>query len=304
MKSLIPLLAFLLAVFSASAQTIPNASFENWHPYSLGEYPDSWTSSDSVAVALGGGASVFKGTDPYDGTLSIHMKSVNTSFGIKGPGVATNGIVSLSGSTFIFSGGSPDTARSRFFTGWFKYTPAIGTDAAVVKTYLLKYNSTASRRDTIAEGVLEIGGTTSTYSQFIIPLTFLDFNTQPDTCLIILQSSRGLNDPNMLEGSEFVVDSIGFSGFVGINELGNELRSVNVFPKPASDVLNVTVDKVKDVNISYSILDMNGRILRSSSMQTESAKIDVSDLSAGKYFIKLTGDKKKDLFTSPFTIVR
>ena len=115
MKSLLSSLLIFIGIFSASAQNIPNASFENWHPYSLGEYPDSWTTSDSVAVALGGGTSVFKFTDPYDGTLSLHMKSVTTTFGISGPGVATNGLVSLSGATFIFSGGSAGYSTFTFF---------------------------------------------------------------------------------------------------------------------------------------------------------------------------------------------
>ena len=82
MKNLLSSLLIFIGSFSASAQNIPNQSFETWHPYSLGEYPHLWSTSDSVAVALGGGTSVFKGTDPYEGALSLHMKSVTTNFGI------------------------------------------------------------------------------------------------------------------------------------------------------------------------------------------------------------------------------
>jgi hypothetical protein len=304
MKTLLSSLLIFIGIFSVSAQDIPNASFENWHPYSLGEYPDFWSTSDSVAVALGGGTSVFKGTDPYDGNLSLHLKSVTTTFGISGPGVATNGVVTLSGSTFIFKGGSLDTARSRFFTTWYKYTPANATDAAVVKVYLLKWNSTTSIRDTIADAVSEISDTTSTYTQLVLAMNFRDFQLQPDSCLIIFQSSRGLNDPTLGVGSEFVVDSLGFSGWVGVNELPNSINSVNIFPSPADNQLTIDVDLKNNISLGYEIYDMNGRLLITSKMNSTKEVVDVSNLSSGRYILKLNDGKDGQLYSTPISIVR
>src|SRR5262245_48902373 len=99
---------FLLTVVSiAGFAQIPNASFENWHPYSLGEYPDGWMTSDSVAKALGNQNNAYKGTDPFDGSFSLHLKSVSVGIA-QGPGVATNGNISLAGINFVFSGGTAD----------------------------------------------------------------------------------------------------------------------------------------------------------------------------------------------------
>ena len=307
MKTLLTILFIFFGIFFSSAQNIPNASFENWHAYSLGEYPDSWSTSDSVSVANGGGTSVFKSAvDPYHGTYSIHLKSVQISFfgfPVKGPGIATNGQVNLVGSNFQFSGGSPDTGRSRFFTGRYKYTPQNAADAAIVKVFLLKNNGTLPR-DTIAAGLWENSGTVSTYDQFVIPMIFRDFLTQPDTCLIILQSSRGINDPALGVGSEFVVDSLGFSGFVDVDELKNAISSVNIFPTPAQNEINIDVELKSNISLSYEIFDINGRSVHTSLMNSTKEKIDVSNLSSGRYILKLGDAKKNLLYSTHFSIAR
>ena len=304
MKAFLSGVLIFIGVFSSSAQNITNASFENWHPYSLGEYPDFWSTSDSIAVALFGGTSVYKGNDSYDGTASLHLKSVLTLIGnIKGPGVATNGNVAFAG-TFVFSGGTPDTSRSRFFTGWYKYLPTNSTDAAIVKVYLLKYNVLLSKRDTIAEGSWEHVGVVNTYDQFIIPMIFRDFISQPDTNLIVFQSSRGINDSLLGVGSEFIVDSIGFSGFVNTNELQNAISSVNVFPTPAQNEINIDIVLKTKINLSYEIFDINGRLVQISKMNSTKEKVDVSDLSSGKYILKLEDAKKNILYSTQFSIAR
>ena len=302
MKTLLSGLLIFFGIFSSSAQNLPNASFENWHPYSLGQYPDFWNTSDSIAVALLGGPSVYKGSDSYDGTSSLHLKSVLTLLGnIRGPGVATNGNVAFAG-TFVFSGGTPDTSRSRFFTGWYKYSPTNNTDAAIVKVYLLKYNVLLSKRDTIAEGLWEHVGSVSTYNQFIIPMIFKNFITLPDSNLIIFQSSRDINDSLLGVGSEFIVDSIGFSGFVNTNELKNIISSVNIFPTPAQNEINVDVELRKNSSLSYEIFDINGRKVLTSWMNSTNIKIDVSKLSSGKYFLKLGDTKQNILYSTHFSI--
>ena len=306
MKNLLALLLIFSGISTSFAQNIPNSSFENWLPYTSGEFPQGWTTSDSISVQYGGGTSVYSGTDPYDGVKSIHLKSVQINVGIPvtGPGIATNGLVNLSGFTFVFSGGTPDTVRYRFFTANYKYMPTNGFDAAVVKVYLLKYNATTSARDTIATGVQEISGSHTVYEPLVLPLDYRNWIAQPDTFLIILQSSRNINDPTICVGSEFVVDSLNFSGFVGVDELKNSVSSVNVFPVPADKELNVEVVLKNTISLSYEIYDSNGRMIQSSSMNTTKEKIDISKLAAGRYIFKLGDSKRNQLYSTNFSIAR
>ena len=304
MKTLFTVLLFVFILSVASAQNVPNASFENWHGYTFGEYPDSWTTSDSVSFANGGGTSVFKSTDAFDGTYCLHLKSTQITiiiFQVTGPGIATNGQVNLVGNNFAFSGGSPDTARSRFFTGRYKYNPLNPSDAAIVKVYLFNNNG-VTPRDTIAAGLWEHTGAVSNYDQFVIPMVYREFVTPPDTCLIILQSSRGLNDPSLGIGSEFVVDSLGFSGFVGVNELKNAISAVNVYPTPAKNEINVDVELKSNLILSYEIFDLNGKLLQSSLMNSTKEKIDISSLSSGSYILKIGDARKNILYSTQFSI--
>jgi hypothetical protein len=305
MRNLFTFLFICFALTTASAQTIPNSGFENWTPYVSGEYPDGWTTSDSVTVAYGGGNSAYKGTDAYEGTYCMHLKSTEILFiilQVKGPGFATNGNMALVGTNFEFSGGSPDTARSRFFSGYYKYLPLGANETGSVKVYLLKRNG--SVRDTIATGISLFTDTVNSYTKFFTQMVYRDFNVQPDTCLIIVQSSIGVNDPSIVVGTELIVDSLGFEGFVGINEISDLIKEVRVFPSPAAQEITIDVELKKNASLSYDIFDLNGRRLKSSGMNSLKQKVDVSDLSAGQYILRLNDSGKQVLYSTGFTVAR
>jgi len=297
MKTLRILLILFPIAFGSLAQ-IPNASFENWYSYSLGEYPTGWTTSDSVSNAYGAGPNVYKGTDPFDGALSMHLKSVNTSFGIKGPGMATNGLVEFSGGAFVFSGGSPDTTRSRFLTGVFKYNPTNPNDEGQISVALLR--DSAGFKDTIAFGVTPFNGTVSTYTPFTTALAYFDYVNNPDTCLIIIQSSRGINDANLGVGTELVIDSLNFSGTVGIEEANDVINSVNIFPSPAHNQLTVLVDLKRKLNLNCTIYDLTGKMVINLPFESNNETIDISSLAKGNYILKLSDDKNNGLYSMSF----
>jgi hypothetical protein len=299
MTRLFTLALAILATFTVSAQTIPNASFENWVPYTTGELPVGWTTSDSIAVALGGGSSVFSGLDAFDGSLSIHMKSINTALGIKGPGVATNGKIGFSG-TFTFSEGSPDTSRSEFLTGQYKYAPMAANDVAVISAVKLRFNGTS--RDTIALAFQELSAQAS-YTSFQIPFVYVDFVNQPDSIIIVMQSSRNINDPDLGVGSELVVDDLGFSGYVNINDPA-VIASFSVYPQPATDKLNIDLQLRNADKIAIDIFDLTGRRVLSSSLNEGSTTFDVSALSTGRYAVKLTNQNGQPVYSTSVSIVR
>jgi hypothetical protein len=296
MKTLRILSLLTLIAFVSKAQ-IPNASFENWYSYSLGEYPNGWMTSDSVAKALGGQNNVYKGTDAADGQFSMHLKSVSVGF-TNGPGVATNGIVQLQGATFAFSGGSADNVRHRFLEGQFRYIPTNPNDEGRI-TVLLTRNPSGTR-DTVAMGIQNFSGTTNTYSPFLLTMVYDDYVNNPDTCLIIIQSSRGIADPNLGLGTELIVDTLMFSGTVGIEEASDIVKSVNVYPSPAQTKININVELKKKVNMSCVIYDLNGKQVMSLQSVDEKQSIDISGLAKGNYILKLMDDKNQPLATKNF----
>src|SRR5205085_10847541 len=103
----ISLFVTLIAFANAYSQ-IPNPSFENWTPYTSGEYPTSWFTTDSTYLAYGATAhsAVRELTDVCNLSYSVKLTSVLVSIAV-GPGVATNG--KITGISTI-TGGSPFTA--------------------------------------------------------------------------------------------------------------------------------------------------------------------------------------------------
>ena len=301
MKYLLTLLLMGTMLF-ANAQVIPNASFENWTPYNLGEYPTGWTTSDSIAVSYGGGNSVFKGTDAHDGAFSMHLKSVQITFiiTIKGPGVATNGIILNNNFNFTFDKGVPDTSRSRVFSFWYKYDNSFNTaDAGIVK--VAKLRNTSGTRDTIAVGFAEINPAAS-YTMFSLPLVYKDFQNQPDTSIIIFQSSRALNDPTCGVGNVLVVDSVSFGGFVGINEVNSVINGVRIYPQPATDRMTIEVELNTATKLAYQLFDITGRQLVSKDLNNLTDALDVSSFPAGRYILKLSDQEGHLLYSTSISI--
>lgn len=295
-KTIFTSFALIFVSMIGFAQTISNASFENWTQYTVpgvgvGEYPTGWTTTDSITLANAGGNSATKGNDPFDGTYSLHLTSSQITylgFPIKGPAIATNGIVQQVGASFIFNGGMADTARSKFFSGQYKYAPAGASDSALVSVFLLLRNG--ANRDTIAAGVMTLSSAAS-YTQFVVPLVYRDFVNRPDTCLILMQSSReGLNGATVAVGSELVVDSLNFFGFVGIDEMADQIKRFEVYPNPAQDYITIDAELKSAMKMSYAVYDANGRLAMEATLPTSKERIDISTLPSGSYILRLSGN--------------
>ncbi len=293
---------FLIGTRITNAQNIPNSSFENWVSYDMGEKPISWNTSDSLTAHNGLGHSAVKESSDFcDLIYSIKMTSIG--FGtITGPGVATNGVITGNVSSYSASGGSPDTARSRFISGCVKYIPAgAGTDKGVISAFLFRWNAATSTRDTIAYSIDSIT-TALALTSFSYPFIYRDWVNQPDTALIILQSSPALFNASI--GSSMTVDNLALSGWVGINEANSVVKVVKLFSLPVSNELNVHVELTSAISMKYEVMDVTGKLMITDKMKSETEKIDVSKLATGNYFITLRDEQGKKLYSDKFTIVR
>lgn len=312
-KSLVFL--FLLSFASiAFGQTLVNPSFEDWTSFSasggVGEYPTGWTTTDSTTMASGGVQSVWRGTDPFAGLASLHLKSaliVYSGINVAGPAVATNGIIAIKqvglSASYDYSGGTADTSRARYYSGQYKYSPDItSTDSGLVNVYLLKWNGAS--RDTIAAGSVSLDSSTS-YRQFMVTMNYRDFINQPDTSLIIIQSAKGglVLFATSVPNTELTIDSLNATGFVGVEELTGDVKSFTAYPSPAASFITLDAELRNQTSLSYDIFDSNGRWIRAAIMKTSKETIDISDLSVGNYVVKLNGNGKT-MTAERFSVLR
>src|SRR5690606_7477399 len=67
-----------------------------------------------------------------------------------------------------------------------------------------------------------------------------------------------------------------------------EIRSVQLYPNPASNSINITipVSMLKN-DVELELIDQKGRLLRTLPMRSEQLPIDVSDLPNGSYTVRV-----------------
>ncbi len=321
MKKIILLFLLAASAINLYAQgPVPNGGFENWSTFSTGtptpysyEMPDNWKTTDSISVANSNGPvhSVSKeASTVQSGTYSMRLQSWSYLIGgfpfINGiPGCATNGdvIVNTSTASIIPVSGSPDTVRHAQLSGFYRYSAGgTGNDSGSIEVCLLQRNTISGNRDTVAMGQTYFHNQGS-YTNFSVTINqFGSVALNPDSMLIWIQSSPREPLGSGQTGSILLIDSLSFSGVIGINELQNAVNAMQVYPVPAIDVLNVDVDLKNPIRISYEVIDINGKQKLSHSMDAAKTKIDVSSLSNGNYFVNLLDENGNRLSSGKFTI--
>ena len=63
---------------------------------------------------------------------------------------------------------------------------------------------------------------------------------------------------------------------------------IKIYPNPTTD--NITVRVVGESQLNYTLYDVNGRKLSNGKLQNGETSIDMSDLAAGSYVLKVTGN--------------
>jgi hypothetical protein len=110
--------------------------------------------------------------------------------------------------------GKPYTQRPQKLMGYYKYSP-VGSDSAVIQVMLTKYNSGLGKRDTISNDKIIIHNAVSAYTQIDRTLTYLDLTSTPDTLVLIMAASAGIDFNDLQgcggqEGSTMWVDDLKF----------------------------------------------------------------------------------------------
>ncbi len=126
----------------------------------------------------------------------------------------------------------------------------------------------------------------------------------PDSSLIWIESSPREPIGSGQTGSVLLVDTIYYSGQIGIDDVSPFIKSMLTYPVPAVNELNVEVELASPVSMHYEIMDVSGKLLITGPMAGKSQKVDVGAIPQGNYFITLRDDAGKKLCAHKFAIVR
>ena len=67
---------------------------------------------------------------------------------------------------------------------------------------------------------------------------------------------------------------------------------ISVFPNPTSNYLNLKITDFKTSNFNYQLFDIQGRLIKSNSINTHNTVIKLENLATSTYFLKVTENQK------------
>lgn len=85
-----------------------------------------------------------------------------------------------------------------------------------------------------------------------------------------------------------LIDDITVSGQgVGIDNVEN--GNFSIFPNPATNMVNINVEGVEG-SVNIQIVDVNGRVVKEMSSESQNITIDVTNMTRGAYFVRMNGE--------------
>lgn len=305
MKKLLLTLASFGVVVAASAQIQPpNAGFENWTNAGSYDDPNNWQTLNVLSNALLGSnpVSVFKeSTNPHSGTYCCKINSVALTSN-PSPGNIPDTVGAIFTGAFNFVAQTIDfgyayTSRPQSLSWWSRYTPAASGDTGFVVCALTHWNGTST--DTVAWGGSSIGAATN-WTQYNSTLYYnpnLPSNTFPDTCVLLVSAT---DDVHLKAGSTLWVDDMAFTGWVGIDEQGAQKENVAVFPNPATNMVNITVNNDKATRVH--VYDMTGRMVGDETFINRRVKLETLNLASGMYSYMILDESNTVMNRGKFSV--
>lgn len=270
------LIIMLFVVKTFAQNPTPNPGFENWSQ--TGNYfnPDGWNNLNSQTAILGvlTCSRVTAASDIHSGTYAMKL-TTRSVFGITANGIASTATL-ITTPPYGVTGGIPYSLRPDSITGWFKYNPASASDSGFFQFVLQ-----GAAGDTI--GYVKHctpNAAVSNYTRFSAPITYFS-NATPTNSYWILSSSDGTNP---VVNSALFVDDIGlvFNPTSSLNALvpSNQL----VLPQnPVTDFIRLAAHQ----GFQCQIMDLSGRSLLVTYLESEDQQVDVHSLPKGAYVLTL-----------------
>jgi len=278
------------------SQTIPNSSFENWSNQGTFENPTGgWFTANGISTQPYPDYGVSKTTDRVDGLYAAKLVTGIVDGTVYGMGIDTTailstGFVTASGPIYGF----PYNQRPLTLKFYYKYFPVndLREDTARIYVVLEKWDAIMGDRTKIGKGYLKLVDSVPNYTQGIINISY---NSQdiPDTATIDITSSLSWFSKNTEEtgytkfiGSTLFIDKLEFETGAGISEESVSVK-FNVYPNPASDIINLNISGNSNIGLTLNIYDVMGALVKSETLKQNQQQINIGNLSNGIYMVEI-----------------
>lgn len=165
-----------------------------------------------------------------------------------------------------------------------------------------KWNATTNSRDTLLFGNFTGLSVVTEYTKETVLMEngpqFVE-GENPDTLFIsvVLFST----DQSSVNATEFYVDEFVLNNRpASIEDLAME--NVSVYPTVSNTIVNFAFDNANDRSVQ--VFDLNGKMVKTMRSNTNNMVVNVSDLSSGNYFYKITDANNQYLNSGKFMVTK
>lgn len=289
-NTIILAIIFCCCCFTVNAQ-IPNAGFEIWDSSAGYKVPVGWDNMNASTAS----SSVFtcvQRVPGYSGDAFLALTTKNVSGMGAVPAIAVSG--RLDSVTHLPATGFPYTGRPQLLCGVYQYMAFASSDEGYIEILFTKWNSGTHSRDTVAHTYYPLPDMYMVWTQFFIPVTYLNSAT-PDSAMIVLAASGARFTP--VENSYLWVDNLTFADSAALGSANLMHKShFTISPNPANKLAYVSFTSNHATSVSVDVLDVNGRMIMSQQAEVRNGAnqlpVNISQLSPGLYFIRITDDEE------------
>ncbi|WP_417858382.1 T9SS type A sorting domain-containing protein [Xanthomarina gelatinilytica] len=139
-----------------------------------------------------------------------------------------------------------------------------------ILTFIIGFGCLWAQAQTIEKFSIDSGGNSTSNGNIIVLYTIGEVNVQE------------LNAGNILLSEGFISSGFGETLNIEISSIDNQLL---LYPNPAKDF--VTITNLPHGEIQMIVFDINGKVIVSKIVNTETARIDTSNFSNGVYIVWL-----------------
>lgn len=255
MKKIYSLIAILAASFAANAQTPlnTNGSLETWADPMVS--PSGWFMN---ATQLTNGSISQQTTGAYHGSNFVKIDAPTSSYNSAG----LEDITVVPGEDYTISYYYKEIGNSNArLRHWGQWRDTNG----VISTTNDDFQPTIYVEDTDGEW------------------TYISATSTAPAGATILRFNFRVYPQNNTNGGAFGIDYVTLVEGTTASSKENNITGLNIFPNPASDVLNITSDSTLEKNVQF--FDMTGKKVLD---VTTTSQLNVSGLTAGIYVARIT----------------
>jgi hypothetical protein len=149
----------------------------------------------------------------------------------------------------------------------------------------------------VTHGNIAVGGTATVSTNLTLTFTTAGGNT---FCVQGFLENGGLVDGNA--SNDNGCSPVFFSLNAGVNEVNKIAQSVKVFPNPAKDIINFSVDG--NMAKTVSVMDITGKLLENISITDSETKLDLSSYSNGIYLYQIKASTGEVIKSGKFNVTK